>query len=305
MITSDLGAIQDESDYYPYGGEIPITNGDPNNYKFTGKERDSESGLDNFGARYDASALGRFMTPDSIAYSGLDDPQSLNLYSYVGNNPTNFIDPDGHCWPQWLCNIGQRFANWKGGDGFRTNQQVDNTSPRNDPRSQRRRQQEVAGNASTQASWFAATGMAFTRWGRLGGPAHRAAVSALAQHWRGQGYEVRTEEYIKTPGGAKPYRFADVYGEKTNPNGTKSTRIGQIGKTYADNKTPVAREQTALKDIQAAEPNSSVEFYDYEAPFPSETGIPGWPVQAAPLGIPGVGDGEGGVEPTDPEIVPE
>lgn len=70
----------------------------------TGKERDSESGLDNFGARYNASSMGRFMTPDSIAYSDLDDPQSLNLYSYVGNHPTSMIDPDGHCWPQWLCN---------------------------------------------------------------------------------------------------------------------------------------------------------------------------------------------------------
>jgi hypothetical protein len=88
-----------------------------------------------------------------------------------------------------------------------------------------------------------------------------------------------------------------------NPDGTKSTRIGQIGKTYADGKTPVAREQIALNEIQAAEPNTSVEFYDYEAPFPSETGIPGWPVEA-PLGIPGVGEGglgEGEVEPIEPE----
>lgn len=38
-----------------------------NAYKFTGKERDTESGLDNFGARYDASSMGRFMTPDPAA----------------------------------------------------------------------------------------------------------------------------------------------------------------------------------------------------------------------------------------------
>jgi uncharacterized protein RhaS with RHS repeats len=41
VVTSDLGVIQEESDYFPYGGEIAITNGDPNNYKFTGKERDA------------------------------------------------------------------------------------------------------------------------------------------------------------------------------------------------------------------------------------------------------------------------
>src|SRR5436305_9925398 len=64
VITDNLGAIKEESDYYPYGGEIVITDNDSNHYKFTGKEHDSESGLDNFGARYFTSNLGRFMTPD-------------------------------------------------------------------------------------------------------------------------------------------------------------------------------------------------------------------------------------------------
>lgn len=60
---------------------------------FTGKERDTESGLDDFGARYFASNLGRFMTPDwadkpaSVPYANFGDPQSLNLYSYVENGP--------------------------------------------------------------------------------------------------------------------------------------------------------------------------------------------------------------------------
>src|SRR6202035_3442774 len=74
----------------------------PQNYKFTGKERDSESGLDNFGARYFGSSLGRFMTPDwavkptTVPYAKFGDPQTLNLYSYVENGPLNRIDPDGH-----------------------------------------------------------------------------------------------------------------------------------------------------------------------------------------------------------------
>ena len=72
-------------------------------YKFTGKERDSESGLDMFGARYYGSSLGRFMTPDwtakpvTVPYAHFGNPQSLNLYSYVQNNPTTVGDPDGHC----------------------------------------------------------------------------------------------------------------------------------------------------------------------------------------------------------------
>jgi RHS repeat-associated protein len=66
-----------------------------NHYKFTGKERDSESGLDNFGARYDSSSMGRFMSPDSgLFYVG--NPQSLNRYAFVMNNPLRFIDPDGN-----------------------------------------------------------------------------------------------------------------------------------------------------------------------------------------------------------------
>ena len=70
--------------------------------KFTGKERDTESGLDYFGARYYASNMGRMMSPDwsskaePVPYAKLDDPQSLNLYSYVRNNPLRFVDADGH-----------------------------------------------------------------------------------------------------------------------------------------------------------------------------------------------------------------
>lgn len=61
---------------------------------FTSKERDTESGLDNFGARYDSSSMGRFMTPDPLGGS-LANPQTLNKYAYVQNNPVNLIDPTG------------------------------------------------------------------------------------------------------------------------------------------------------------------------------------------------------------------
>ena len=70
--------------------------------RYTGKERDTESGLDYFGARYYASNMGRMMSPDwsakaePVPYAKLDNPQSLNLYSYVGNNPLSRTDPTGH-----------------------------------------------------------------------------------------------------------------------------------------------------------------------------------------------------------------
>src|SRR5207244_9774370 len=68
----------------------------PTANKFTGKERDSESGLDNFGARYFGSAMGRFVTPDSTGYSSLANPQAWNLYAYTLNNPLKYNDPSGH-----------------------------------------------------------------------------------------------------------------------------------------------------------------------------------------------------------------
>jgi RHS repeat-associated protein len=69
----------------------------------TGKERDAESGNDYFEARYYSSAMGRFMSPDwaakesPVPYATFDDPQSLNLYAYVRNNPLTRADADGHC----------------------------------------------------------------------------------------------------------------------------------------------------------------------------------------------------------------
>jgi RHS repeat-associated protein len=72
----------------------------------TGKERDSESGLDYFGARYYTSSMGRWMSPDwsakvePVPYSKLYDPQTLNLYGYLTNSPLSRTDPDGHG-PLW------------------------------------------------------------------------------------------------------------------------------------------------------------------------------------------------------------
>jgi RHS repeat-associated protein len=77
----------------------------------TGKERDSETGLDYFGARYLSSAQGRFTSPDwsavpqPVPYADLSDPQTLNLYGYVRNNPLSKADQGGHCF--WDACIGE------------------------------------------------------------------------------------------------------------------------------------------------------------------------------------------------------
>ena len=102
VITDAAGTIKAESDYYPWGGELQFVNNDSNDYKFTGKKRDAETGLDYFGARYYSNGLGRWIsadwsaTPVPVPYADFGDPQSLNLFSYVRGLPTTETDLDGH-----------------------------------------------------------------------------------------------------------------------------------------------------------------------------------------------------------------
>ena len=100
LITAVNQSIVDNMDYEPFGQQT--AGGSATTHKFTGKERDGEDGLDYFGARYYSSSMGRFMSPDwssrpeGVPYVQLDNPQSLNLYGYVGNDPVDRVDPDGH-----------------------------------------------------------------------------------------------------------------------------------------------------------------------------------------------------------------
>lgn len=80
--------------YEPFGNMITSKGNGENHYTFTGKERDSESNLFYFGARYYNPILGRFISKD-IVEPNYEDPQSLNRYVYAMNNPIKFIDPTG------------------------------------------------------------------------------------------------------------------------------------------------------------------------------------------------------------------
>jgi RHS repeat-associated protein len=113
LVTNASGGLQQCFDYLPFGEEIPSTgfrdfdcfsdgvypiNPSPDvlSQKFTGKERDAETGLDYFGARYFSAAQGRFTSPDKpFADQHISNPQSWNLYSYTRNNPLSSVDPDG------------------------------------------------------------------------------------------------------------------------------------------------------------------------------------------------------------------
>jgi RHS repeat-associated protein len=105
-------------DYLPYGTENTpsgFSNTCSTRYRFTGYERDAETaygtsaGNDYAFARYYNARLGRFMSADPLD-GGITDPQTLNHYSYVGNNPLSRIDPKGlydcdwdYCVPCFMC----------------------------------------------------------------------------------------------------------------------------------------------------------------------------------------------------------
>ena len=115
-VTDAAGLVKQSYDYLPFGGDLSAGDGGRTTgmgfsdfvvgtvgvrqpLEFTGKERDSETGLDYFGARYFSGAQGRFTSADPKLFPNeLNDPQSWNKYGYGRNNPLRFIDPDGEDW---------------------------------------------------------------------------------------------------------------------------------------------------------------------------------------------------------------
>ncbi len=107
MVTDGAANVISRHDYLPFGEEIPANTagrtaqsgpfGDKVNQKFTGQERDEETGFDFFQARYFYGAQGRFNSPDPAGFLVADptNPQSWNQYSYVWNSPLDAVDPYG------------------------------------------------------------------------------------------------------------------------------------------------------------------------------------------------------------------
>jgi len=94
VITNSASALVESMAYYPYGGtrtgSIATTE-----EQFTGQRLDS-TGLYYYNARYYDPSIGRFISADTFG-AKLGNPQSLNRYSYVLNNPLRYVDPSGHC----------------------------------------------------------------------------------------------------------------------------------------------------------------------------------------------------------------
>ena len=108
IITDSSGSVVEETAFFPFG--VPREETDfrqlHNPYQFTQKERDSESSLNYFEARYLVAGLSRFIradpkyvNPDALAAAELNSllfsPQRFNLYAYCSDNPLRYTDPTG------------------------------------------------------------------------------------------------------------------------------------------------------------------------------------------------------------------
>jgi RHS repeat-associated protein len=106
-VTRQANTVVSRHDYLPFGEEIPSNLGGRSTslgyqananltHRFTGKERDTETTLDYFGARYLSSAQGRWTSPDGPFIDQITtNPQSWSLYSYTRNSPLRYVDEDG------------------------------------------------------------------------------------------------------------------------------------------------------------------------------------------------------------------
>ncbi|MDY7078588.1 MAG: RHS repeat-associated core domain-containing protein [Chloroflexota bacterium] len=89
--------------YHPYGTPRYISGTLPTDFTYTGQRTVPGTGLIFMHARYYHPAMGRFISADTVV-PNFTNPQLLNRYSYAGNNPVLYNDPDGHCGP--LCVVG-------------------------------------------------------------------------------------------------------------------------------------------------------------------------------------------------------
>jgi RHS repeat-associated protein len=103
MVQAGQTSVCFDADFLPFGYEKDVTTTCTQSYKFESKERDTETLNDDFGARYYTFRLGRWLSADwssvpaPVPYANLTNPQTLNLYAMVSDNPESFADLDGHC----------------------------------------------------------------------------------------------------------------------------------------------------------------------------------------------------------------
>ena len=261
VITTSAGATCYDADFYPYGAESNVTNTCPQNYKWTGKERDAETGNDNFDARYYSSVYGRFLSADwsavpvAVPYANLTNPQTLNLYAIVRDNPESFADLDGHVLQEKQEDKDLENEIREEAEREREIEQAESRIA-----SESAQKEEAARRdwESKQPNGFddLRTGVCYapqepsmrsSRPGTLGKADHQQTVREEAEKMGGTP-EVR----VKTPGGEKSSRVIDA-AKVENGRVTEATQVIRPNK----NGTPPAREVRAARDIAVVLPSKT------------------------------------------------
>jgi RHS repeat-associated protein len=292
VITTAAGVVCYDADFYPYGGERPYTNTCPQNYKFEGKERDTETGNDDFGARYYSNRFGRWLSADwssvpaPVPYANLTNPQTLNLYSMVADDPESFADLDGHeeCFANGACNS---LRNPASAEHWIVNGISNTVSDLLSLDEVAKGSVDMANAETTEGKIGTGLGLAllvglnvFTGGeegaaakgaeigaedaskalgGRLGSAETRALDKSVAEGLKKEGAEVtggagRAQEYIKGPGpGTKGSAYPDVTAVKDG----KPIRVNTVD-TLKDGRTPTAREQRNTNKIAKLRPNEEL-----------------------------------------------
>jgi RHS repeat-associated protein len=290
LVTNSDGSLEKSYDYLPYGEEIRSTYagrgstfpGSPyphppstQDLEFTAKERDSETGLDFFGARYFSSAQGRFTSPDEpLEDQDPEDPQSWNLFGYVRNNPLRFTDADGRtcvngqdengtaCFDTTVFSpkeiaTGAAKSTYNDIAGllniFFYYQNAYNNSYTGGKGAALELPYAQMNNAGQQKGANATLlyGLLTNPFGKKGGPLHQAKVAQVEAEVEARGLKAVRELKVDTPSGSKSARYVDVAGVDANGNVVEMHQVGR----QTGGGQPVSRERQALDDIQKAPGN--------------------------------------------------
>jgi RHS repeat-associated protein len=246
--TNDSGQVLWRKDYAPYGEQIDTTP-DTERQAYTGKLHDDVTGLTYFGARHYDPEMGRFLSPDPVAFVD-DNAMSFNRYLYVNNNPYKYVDPDGEFLnfaAKFVLDVGINIAlnyvttgKLNVGGALR-----DSALGLMNPARTVARGGALISHMSKTSRTVNPSSSLTSRSGRLGNSSTRKHIEDVADTMQRRGWKIekgggrgRAEEYLPGPGGA---RKGSSYPDITATKNGKTLRVNTID-TRADGVTPTTRE---------------------------------------------------------------